>query len=300
MDKEYLWDKSGEPDPAVADIERRLAPLKLKPRRSSLSTPRVALLAAAAALLVVGVASHVLAPDPGGWALTTLAGADCGDCRAHPGEWIETDGITSLRLAVADIGVMDLDPRTRLRIVDTGPEGHRLQLERGRIAARVRAPPRLLIVDTPVASAVDLGCMYTLDVESDGAGRLEVTLGEVALESPSRVARVPAGAAAWMRPGFGPGTPLFTDASPAFSQAIGTLDFGTPSSGTLQRALELAGPRDTLSLWHQLQRVPEENRREVWDRIAALEPGLPLDPEALLRLEEMEIGSLWVGLSASW
>jgi hypothetical protein len=56
-----------------------------------------------------------------------------------------------------------------------------LSLERGALHARIAAPPRLFIVDTPSAMAVDLGCEYKLDVDAAGNSRLHVTSGFVAL-----------------------------------------------------------------------------------------------------------------------
>ena len=41
-------------------------------------------------------------------------------------------------------------------------------------------------VDTPAASAVDLGCVYELEVGDDGGGMLEVIYGWVSLEAGSR------------------------------------------------------------------------------------------------------------------
>jgi hypothetical protein len=51
---------------------------------------------------------------------------------------------------------------------------HRLALDHGAIEARIWAPPRLFFVETPSARAVDLGCVYTLEVDRAGAGRLSV------------------------------------------------------------------------------------------------------------------------------
>jgi len=37
----------------------------------------------------------------------------------------------------------------------------------------------VFVVDTPSASAIDLGCAYTLHVNEDGSGTLRTTLGWV-------------------------------------------------------------------------------------------------------------------------
>jgi len=59
-------------------------------------------------------------------------------------------------------------------------------------APRFSAPPRLVIVETASARAVDLGCAYTLSVDAAGGRRLRVTSGWVALETPDGSVYVPA------------------------------------------------------------------------------------------------------------
>jgi len=49
----------------------------------------------------------------------------------------------------------------------------------------------IFIVETPLATAVDLGCKYTLEVQEDGSSLLHVTLGLVALERDARETIVP-------------------------------------------------------------------------------------------------------------
>jgi ferric-dicitrate binding protein FerR (iron transport regulator) len=98
------------------------------------------------------------------------------------GEWLEPTAPTEL--VVADIGTMEVDPGSKLRLLATSSSGHRLELAEGRIRARVTAPPRLLVVETPSASAVDLGCAYDLTVLPDGSSLLLVQRGEVSLEAP--------------------------------------------------------------------------------------------------------------------
>src|SRR5438876_1202274 len=96
---------------------------------------------------------------------------------------------------------------------------------RGRMSARISAPPKLFFVNTPSAVAEDLGCAYTLEVDDAGNSLLRVTLGWVALQLKDRESLVPAGAACATRPGIGPGTPYFEDASELFRTALAKLDF---------------------------------------------------------------------------
>src|SRR5215213_2226981 len=147
------------------------------------------------------------------------------DGQLEIGEWLETDGSSRAQIAVGSIGNVDIDENTRVRLVATQPTEHRLELARGKMSARIWAPPRLFFVDTPSAVAADLGCAYTLEVDDHGASLLRVTSGWVALELKDRESIVPAGAACETRPGVGPGTPYFQDAPTSFREALQKIDF---------------------------------------------------------------------------
>src|SRR4029434_1808199 len=110
-------------------------------------------------------------------------------------EWLETDGRSRAQIAVGSIGNVDIDENTRVRLLQTEPTEHRLELARGKMSARIWAPPRLFFVDTPSAVAADLGCAYTLEVEKHGGSLLRVTSGWVALELKDRESIVPTRAA---------------------------------------------------------------------------------------------------------
>ena len=131
------------------------------------------------------------------------------------GQWLETDASSRAQIAVASIGTVDIDENTRVRLVETEPTEHRLELARGKMSAMIWAPPRLFFVNTPSGVAEDLGCAYTLEVDDHGAGLLRVTSGWVALQLKDRESIVPAEAASETRPEVGPGTPNYEDAFPA-------------------------------------------------------------------------------------
>ena len=145
--------------------------------------------------------------------------------RLAVGQWLETDGDSRAKIDVGSIGQVEIDPNTRVRLVETKPTEHRLELAHGKMSARIWAPPRLFFVDTPSAVAADLGCAYTLEVDDDGVGLLHVTSGWVALQLKDRESMVPAGATCATRPGIGPGTPYFDDSSEVFRKALSSFDF---------------------------------------------------------------------------
>ena len=221
------------------------------------------------------------------------------------GEWLETDGASRARISVASIGQVEVDPNTRVRLLETRATEHRLELARGRMTAHIWAPPRLFFVDTPSAVAADLGCAYTLEVDDAGASLLRVTAGWVALQLRDRESVVPAGAACATRPGIGPGTPYFEDSSTTFRTALTKLDFEGPDSETLKQLLSESRVRDTLTLWHLLYRTEGADRILVFERLAELSPPpqgvtregvLQLD-EQMLRLWKGYLDNIWTGSS---
>lgn len=213
------------------------------------------------------------------WEVARLAGAPLIDAarigstgQLGIGEWLETDADSRAQIKVADIGQVEIDPGTRIRLVETRLTEHRLELARGRMHATIYAPPRLFFVDTPSAVAADLGCAYTLEVDDKGGSTLHVTAGWVAFETKDRESMVPAGAACLTQPGIGPGTPYFEDASRQFLDALSQFDFYGGGTGALGVVLNEARPRDTLTLWHLLARVEGAERERVYERLAALAP----------------------------
>ena len=220
------------------------------------------------------------------------------------GEWLETDANSRAQIAVSSIGSVEVDENTRVRLLQTEPTEHRLELARGKMSAHIWAPPRLFFVNTPSAVAADLGCAYTLEVDDQGSSLLRVTSGWVALELQDRESIVPAGAACETRPSLGPGTPYFVDASSVFREALKTVDFD-PDANTRSSALvwilDQARPRDTLTLWHLLTRVDGEDRARVYDRMAGLmPPPAGVTREGVLALDQKMLDA-WRGeLERTW
>ena len=115
------------------------------------------------------------------------------------GQWLETDATSRAQIDVATIGNVQIDPNSRVRLLQTNSSEHRLELARGRLSAHISAPPKLFFVNTPSGVAEDLGCAYTLEVDNNGNSILHVTLGWVSLQLTDRESSVPAGAACAMK-----------------------------------------------------------------------------------------------------
>jgi hypothetical protein len=290
-DDEYLWSATGKPDAEVARLETLLARYRhqgtMPPlpdrvvRRRMVSIVLPVLSAAASLTLVAAAAWFGLTQRTTGWTVQSLegtprvAGAPVDQpLRLGVGETLTTDAQSRARLAVGDVGRVDVDPNSRLRLLESRSGEHRMALDRGRIRALIWAPPRYFFVNTPSAVAVDLGCAYTLDVDPRGWGLVQVTSGWVAFQYGRRESFIPQSAVCATRPRFGPGTPHYADASPALVEALSILDFPATENVNRSSALDVvlgaSRRRDALTLWHLLSRGSPEERGRVYDRLSAL------------------------------
>jgi hypothetical protein len=295
------------PDSVWRSVEQSLA-AGLAANAPARLVPRVALAGLALATVVVLALVYVrwegspasVSGARGSWDVVQHA-RDGAVARLAAGTLIDTDRGGRVTIRVGSVGTVDVEPGTLIRLGDARPDELRLILQRGSISARVTAPPRLFIVDTPASTVVDLGCAYTMTMEDDGTGELRVTEGWTALEWNGRESLVPAGANALTRPDVGPGTPYFADASPRLQAALERFDFGDREPSAVEVVMAEARTRDTLTLWHLLSRVTPELRARVYDRIAALAPPpasvsreqvLGLDPAMLTHWRE-ELAWTW-------
>ena len=233
--------------------------------------PRAVRIAALLTLLAVsGGALIVTQRAAGAWHLAGPSGSRL----FRPGEMLATGaGVASL--TVGTIGQVELDTATRVRLLASRATEHRLALERGTLRAEILAPPRLFVVETPSGTAIDLGCAYTLEVDSLGNSSIVVTAGWVEFSDRGRTALIPAGFRTTARHGLGVGTPVADDASPALVAAVEALDrYGMASDSALDIILREARPSDAVTLWHLLSgwRGSYLRRVRLHDRLAAITP----------------------------
>lgn len=324
---DYLWDGSGAPDADVVRLERLLGRYRHRgrlpvlpqrdaaPRRVALQAAMQILVTAASLLLVAAAAWFAHAVRPAGWTVQSLAGAPVvagaridGPARLPVGETMTTDADSRARLDVGTIGIVDVEPNSRVRLLTSRLGEQRMALDRGQIRALIWAPPRLFFVNTPSSTAIDLGCVYTLKVDERGWGDLLVESGWVAFQHRGRESFIPKDAMCATRPGVGPGTPCYRDAAPGVSEALTILDFEPTQdvrrAAALETVLTLARPKDAFTLWHLLARGTPAERARVYDRLASLVPPPPgVTREAVLRGDRRALDMWWDALgldSADW
>ena len=323
---DYLWDASGEPDPEIQGLEtllgrfRHVGPAPVfpanvpdrgwtfSPRRIS----RVLVLATAAvtAMVVAAFLASGRKPPPltgGGWEVSRLAGTprigrnavtQKEASRLTLGQVLETDQQSRASLRADGVGQIEMEPSTRLRVLNVGAGLQRIALDRGTIHTYIWARPGQFVVDTPSAVTVDLGCAYTLQVDDSGAGLVRTTMGWVGFKLNGRESFIPAGAACATRPRIGPGTPYFEEASPRFRAALASFDFEDSRSDERARDLAVvlaaARQRDALTLWHLLSRVDQDQRALVYQRLREFAAPPPsVTREGILHLDQPMLDLWW-------
>lgn len=317
-DEDYLWDPAARPDPEVVRLERALAPLRHRPAPLALPSElpasprrprlRAGLVAAAVVGMMMGGTLSRSLDTP--WTVSRIRGvviaggapvsAKEGGEVLRPREWVETGQGSSARIKVGRIGRADLGPGSRARLVRAEGAEHRMAMERGTLHARIWAPPRFFLVETPSALAIDLGCIYTLTLDDRGAGLLRVESGEVELVEGTRRSVVLAGNEATLTPGTGPGLPYPVRAAPEFRQALRGYE-AHPDPRTLGALLAASDSGTTITLWHLLQRVPSAERPRVYTRLARLAPPPEgVTPEAALALDPRALHRWRRALERSW
>lgn len=242
------------------------------------------------------------------WSVETISGMPKTNNRAIAdtgvlaiGETLITDENSKALVKVAEIGQVEIAPNSRVQLVNTSANEHRLSLEKGILQAKIIAPPRLFIVDTPSAVAVDLGCAYTLEVDENGDSRLHVTSGFVALEKDGRESIVPAGAMAITKKDKGIGTPFAENASAEYRAALYKFDFENGGSEALKTILKNPNIKTSLTLWHLLSRVPETERQEIFNILSKLvKPPANVTREGISRLNKEMLDAWWKEIETAW
>lgn len=305
FDDDYLWDRSGPDDAGVARLERllrgyghgaapRRAPAvhRVRPRRRW----RIAL-AAAAVLAVCTVATgawyrqRLQWEDGRPWRVVAQGGDVRIDGRSidarsadRPARLaldgvLETGEAAVAHLRAAGIGEIALGEGSRLRLVETRTGRHRVELQEGRLWARVWAPPGQFGVGLDGMDVLDLGCEFLLDVDARGTGTLTVLSGWVQVDNLQREVLVPQNARVRLRGSRLAGTPYDLRASAGFVAALDRIDARdgrVDADGAEVRSLVAAArPGDAISLLSLLQAYPWLADGPLFERMAQLLPQVP-------------------------
>jgi hypothetical protein len=224
---DYLWDKTGEPDPEVQRLESLLAPFahddrpfaaRVRTRWGKIVSVAAAVggrrwrwtIASAAAAAAFVTAFVIWQSDRN---QLSLVNTTAGNEVLRTGDRLVTT--TKAEILELEYGLSEItvDPGSILYVDRLNEEITHLRLERGRLHAFVGADARerFFQVQTPATNCVDLGCMYTLSVDDNKLTRVVVEMGRVAFEDGGREVVVPADATCLATKEHGAGTPRHLD-----------------------------------------------------------------------------------------
>jgi hypothetical protein len=304
--EDYLWDRAGKADPEIEHLESVLKSYAI--RTLELDWTRLAVygtatsfgtqhrhrriqLSAVCALTVVVVAGLLVRSRfewrPGApWKVAMLdgmpriTGGGAASKTLAVGQSLITDAESRARVHVANLGVVDVEPSSEVRLVATDSKRHHLVLQYGTISAHMWAPPFSFEVGTPSADLFDLGCAFDLHTERTGLGWVRVTSGWVQFETPIRKILIPAGAESITRPSVGPGTPYYLDSFAEFRAGITAFDTAgddeTIRKHAVETILQNARKRDAFTLLVLLTELPRSARVPVLrqlEQFVAIPPG---------------------------
>lgn len=311
-DDDYLWDRSSPVDEDVARLERLLSPYAYRaergpardsgqavprgsqpvPRRRSARRRWRPVFAAAAAFALCAIGLSVWhgqrleweAGQP--WRIVAQRGevridgrSAAGVATLAPAGEIRTGADGALRLRVAGIGELALGEGSTLRLIETRTGRHRVQLQEGRLWARVWAPPGQFGVGMPGAEVYDLGCEFEIESDAAGNGILTVRSGWVQIENRWHEVLVPQGATVRLHGDAPPGTARDLGASAAFRAALDAIDAidarggdVDPRGAEVQRLIAASRREDAISLLSLLQRHPRIAEGPLFEHTARLLP----------------------------
>lgn len=232
---DYLWDPTAQPDPNIVALERAVRSWSATARGLNLRSPRMtpvrrrmrvgyigALLAAATFATVFVVLEHRLSwPAGGSWRVTLSSHAEVSQLSV--GQSLETGLGETATIRAARIGEVRLAPGSSLRLIKTHNGEHRVELDRGRMRAKIWAPPGYFGVKVGTTRIVDLGCEFELTAEQDGSGLVSVASGWVAYDRGGIEVLIPAGYASRFSETRA-STPVRHDASDELRRAAEALD----------------------------------------------------------------------------
>lgn len=186
------------------------------------------------------------------------------------GEWLSTDMHSSARIKAGMIGYIDVDPASKLQLVNTKDKNYKIYLNSGKISVNTHGTASYFSVLTPSATYTDLGCSYTIEVGKNGSSFLHVDEGKVLISAGKEKEIIPEGAVCETMKNHQPGTPYFLSASTEFKAALSRFDSGNRSKQNIEQVIENSGKKDALSLWYLLRKAEPGEIKLIYDRLSEI------------------------------
>ncbi|MFZ1323346.1 MAG: zf-HC2 domain-containing protein [Ignavibacteria bacterium] len=191
------------------------------------------------------------------------------------GQWIITDSNSMAELIITDIGKVTIEPGSKVVFINGADSSGKIFVEYGMINTQtINDKNKLFMVEMPSAIAENFGGSYSLKIDKKGDGMIFVKSGKVDIQSPNKMAIVPAGNIVMTKNGIGVGTPFNEKASTKFRNALFDYDFGNCNNYCVNVLLDNAKMTDAVSLVNILNGKPvdQEIKNEIYNKIVNYVP----------------------------
>lgn len=210
------------------------------------------------------------------------------------GQWISTNDTSRAQIQIADLGIITIEPNSKVIVVKNAEGNNRIFVEYGTIDADMNPHQKSFFVEMPSAVAKDQGGNFTLTIDSVGDGMVFVKDGKIAVESLNKEAIVPAGNIVMTKKDIGVGTPFNQNSSREFKQAIFKFDFGNCEESCVNTILNNAKFTDAITLANLIPSVENKYKGEVYAKLANfVPPPRQIAKDSLPFMNEAEIDT-WV------
>jgi hypothetical protein len=286
-----LWDTRLKADAELQGLQNLLAPYSVKARGLEDLMPSiipaksryakfVKLVASGLAASLLLYVAHLYRLDwdegqPWQASLLSIPEKTVTGLVVAPGSLLETNLQQSLNIEVARIGHIALSPKSKLRLIETQANRHRVELESGHLRATIWAPPGYFGVTDGTSELVDLGCDFDLWKNLDGSGRVYVRSGWIAYRIGAYDVLVPAGYEMKFN-AQRPFIPIRPNSNPDFVKSVHQLELVLTKSGASSIAAlsasavvaETAQDADAFTLLSLLTQYPPLAKGELYPRLA--------------------------------
>jgi len=264
------------------DFNEEKKPLPTEEKQSFISRNWYWFASAAAVLLIVSLVisrysekNIYTAGEMSNWKLVNLKGnALINGVKSdvvNVGDWIQTDGETSVILKIANVGDINIEPNSKVRFIQSDDSQSRIEVAYGTVNTSTSQADKF-VLQTSNMKVQDKGSSYSFKVDDKGNGVIYVNNGIANIESGNRVSVVPEGKFCMYKPEFGVGIPFRKDAKPEFQNAIFQYDFNNGGQNAIYSAIASAMPEDYYSLLNLIPRVDEKTKYLVLNKLGRIAP----------------------------
>ena len=213
------------------------------------------------------------------------------------GQWIITDSNSMAELIITDIGKVTIEPGSKVVFINGADSSGKIFVEYGMINTQtINDKNKPFMVEMPSAVAENFGGSYSLKIDKKGDGMIFVKSGMVDIQSPNKMAIVPAGNIVMTKNGVGVGTPFNEKASTKFRNALFDYDFGNCNNYCVNVLLDNAKMTDAVSLVNILNGKPvdQEIEDEIYNKIVNYVPLPPNNNRDSIKYFDEKEFEIWI------